>query len=81
MPQVGDAGKSSSLLPRTDTRKHFSTWFSSMELSTPQSTEKSVFSNELGSTISCRCHPALTQSCKARAFLSKVKCNIPMATQ
>lgn len=30
------------LFPRTDAKKPFSAWFSSMELSTPQSTEKSV---------------------------------------
>ena len=42
MPPVGGAGESPSLLPRTDAKKPFSTWFSSMELSTPHSTEKSV---------------------------------------
>lgn len=47
MPQVGGAGESSSILPRTDAKKHFSTCFSSMELSTPQSTKNSVFLNSL----------------------------------
>lgn len=41
MPKVGKAGVCQFVLPRTDTKKPFSTWLSSMELSSPQIRGKS----------------------------------------
>lgn len=69
----GGTGESPSLLPRADA------FLNMVQLSTFQSIE--YFLTHCWSTDLYSHHLALVTSCKAPTFLSKVRCNLPTATQ